>query len=326
MASNLKIDLRQLNTFLTVAERGSFSRASEVLFIAQPALSRQIRLLEEALGVEVFLRYGRGVVLTTAGKLLYDRGKAILQDFEQMQSDVTAVSGEVTGQVILGLLPTVSHALVSEVIEDYRRLYPKVTFAVRSAMSGTLQQMVSQHKIDLAITYDQKRNKNLRYIPLLEERFYLIAPPEAEVANRTSITLGEVFDLPLILPEEKHGLRMKMEMEAANRNKSLNMAFEVSAWPMLSEIIRRNLGYTVLSSATVHEMVIRKEVVAIPIIDPEVYRPIAIVTPSGIPSSVATMKLIDVILEKIAKHVKSGNWGGKLLFQETLDDQNVKNA
>ena len=75
MISNLKIDLRQLNTFLTIAERGSFSRASEVLFIAQPALSRQIRLLEEALGLQVFIRYGRGVVLTTAGKLLYQRGK-----------------------------------------------------------------------------------------------------------------------------------------------------------------------------------------------------------------------------------------------------------
>jgi len=70
MANNLKIDLRQLNTFLTIAERGSFSRASETLFIAQPALSRQIRMLEEALGVEVFVRYGRGVVLTTAGELI----------------------------------------------------------------------------------------------------------------------------------------------------------------------------------------------------------------------------------------------------------------
>ena len=63
---------------------------------------------------------------------------------------------------MLGLLPTVSHALVSEIIEIYRHLYPKVTFAVRSAMSGTLQQMVLQHKIDLAITYDQKKNKNVR--------------------------------------------------------------------------------------------------------------------------------------------------------------------
>lgn len=314
MISNLKIDLRQLNTFLTIAERGSFSRASEVLFIAQPALSRQIRLLEDALGLQVFIRYGRGVVLTTAGKLLYQRGKALVQEFEQLQSDVTAMAGEITGRVVLGLLPTVSHALVSEIIEIYRHLYPKVTFAVRSAMSGTLQQMVLQHKIDLAITYDQKKNKNLKCTPLLEERLYLIASPETEESERTSITLDEVLDLPLILPEEKHGLRTKMEMEAANRNKSVNMTFEVSAWPMLSEIIRRNLGYTILSSATVQEMVKRKEVVAIPITDPEIYRPIAIVTPSGTPSSVATMKLIEIVIDQVGKHVRSGNWRGKLLF------------
>src|SRR5690554_6239885 len=109
MISNLKIDLRQLKTFLTIADKGSFSRAAETLFIAQPALSRQIRLLEEALDVDVFVRLGRGVQLTAAGEVLYER--ALLQDVEQIQADVSAVAGSVTGHVTLGLLPTVSHEL-----------------------------------------------------------------------------------------------------------------------------------------------------------------------------------------------------------------------
>lgn len=276
-------------------------------------------MLEEALGVEVFVRYGRGVVLTTAGELLYKRSKALVQDIEKMQSDVMAVSGEVTGQVVLGLLPTVSHSFVCKIIEVYRRLYPKVSFAVRSAMSGTLQQMVSQHKIDIAISYDQKRQKGLRYIPLLEERFYLIAPPDSHVAKLNFITLRDVLDLPLILPEEKHGLRMKMEMEAAKVNKSLNIAFEVSAWPMLSEIIRSNLGFTILSPATAHEMLERNELVAIPITDPEVYRPLAIVTSSSIPTSVASMKLIEIITEQMKRQVKSGVWSGRLLLNKKPD-------
>lgn len=314
MPFNLNVDLRQLNTFLTVADTGSFSRASEKLFVAQPALSRQIRMLEEALNVDVFVRHGRGVVLTAAGELLYERARGLLQSLERTQADVTAVAGEVTGQVVLGLLPTVAHTFSGAIIEEYRKRFPQVNLAVKSAMSGTLQQMVMQHRLNLAISYNQSNHKNLRYRPLLEERLYLISPINTKVSNRSEITLDEVLELPLVMPEEKHGLRVTMEKEAAERNKSLNLALEVSAWPMLTDMVRRGLGYAILSSAAVHEMTTRKEVVAIPITSPELKRTLSIVTPTDLPSSVATLKLAEIIMQQVAKQVKAGTWKGKLLF------------
>ncbi|MEO9588987.1 MAG: LysR family transcriptional regulator, partial [Marinobacter sp.] len=241
MPFNLNIDLRQLNTFLTVADTGSFSRASEKLFVAQPALSRQIRMLEEALNVEVFVRHGRGVVLTAAGELLYERARILLQSLERTQADVTAVAGEVTGQVILGLLPTVTHRFSGTIIEQYRKRFPQVHLAVKSAMSGTLQQMVMQHRLNLAISYNHSNHKNLRYRPLIEEQLYLISPTDTRISKRSEITLDEVVELPLVIPEEKHGLRISMEKEAAERNKTLNLAMEVSAWPMLTDMVRRGL-------------------------------------------------------------------------------------
>lgn len=314
MPFNLNVDLRQLNTFLTVADTGSFSRASEKLFVAQPALSRQIRMLEEALNVDVFVRHGRGVVLTAAGELLYERARSLLQSLERTQADVTAVAGEVTGQVVLGLLPTVAHTFSGAIIEEYRKRFPQVNLAVKSAMSGTLQQMVMQHRLNLAISYSQSNHKNLRYRPLIEERLYLISPTNTKVSNRSEITLDEVLELPLVMPEEKHGLRVAMEKEAAERNKSLNLALEVSAWPMLTDMVRRGLGYTILSSAAVHEMTTRKEVVAIPITSPELKRTLSIVTPTDLPSSVATLKLAEIIMQQVAEQVGSGAWKGKLLF------------
>lgn len=314
MPFNLNVDLRQLNTFLTVADTGSFSRASEKLFVAQPALSRQIRMLEEALNVDVFVRHGRGVVLTAAGELLYERARTLLQSLERTQADVTAVAGEVTGQVVLGLLPTVAHTFSGAIIEEYRKRFPQVNLAVKSAMSGTLQQMVMQHRLNLAISYSQSNHKNLRYRPLIEERLYLISPTNTKVSNRSEITLDEVLELPLVMPEEKHGLRVAMEKEAAERNKSLNLALEVSAWPMLTDMVRRGLGYTILSSAAVHEMTTRKEVIAIPITSPELKRTLSIVTPTDLPSSVATLKLAEIIMQQVAEQVGSGAWKGKLLF------------
>ncbi|WP_166261960.1 LysR family transcriptional regulator [Marinobacter salicampi] len=314
MPFNLNVDLRQLNTFLTVADTGSFSRASEKLFVAQPALSRQIRMLEEALNVDVFVRHGRGVVLTAAGELLYERARSLLQSLERTQADVTAVAGEVTGQVVLGLLPTVAHTFSGAIIEEYRKRFPQVNLAVKSAMSGTLQQMVMQHRLNLAISYSQSNHKNLRYRPLLEERLYLISPTNTKVSNRSEITLDEVLELPLVMPEEKHGLRVAMEKEAAERNVSLNLALEVSAWPMLTDMVRRGLGYTILSSAAVHEMTTRKEVIAIPITSPELKRTLSIVTPTDLPSSVATLKLAEIIMQQVAEQVGAGTWKGKLLF------------
>ncbi|MDC0662956.1 LysR family transcriptional regulator [Marinobacter sp. SS21] len=314
MATNLNVDLRQLNTFITVADTGSFSRASEKLFVAQPALSRQIRMLESALNVEVFVRHGRGVVLTAAGELLYERTRALFQDLERTQADVSAVAGEVTGQVVLGLLPTAAHNFSGAIIENYHQLYPQVKLAVKSAMSGTLQQMVVQHRLDVAITYNPNSQRNLRYKPLLEEPLYLIGPAGNPFAERENVSLSEVVTLPLVLPEEKHGLRKMMEQEASKLGREINLALEVSAWPMLTDMVRRGLGYAVLPSASVHDMVARGELTTTPIVAPEMTRTLVLVTPADLPASVATRKLSDLIMRQVAEQVNQGAWKGRLLF------------
>lgn len=324
MSFNLNIDLRQLNTFLTVADTGSFSRASEKLFVAQPALSRQIRMLEDALNVEVFVRHGRGVVLTAAGELLYERARTLLQSLERTQADVTAVAGEVTGQVVLGLLPTVTHGFSGTIIEQYRKRFPQVQLSVKSAMSGTMQRMVMQHRLNLAISYTHSNHKNLRFRPLIEERLYLISPLNTRVSKLSEITLDEVLELPLVMPEEKHGLRVTIEKVAAERKKTPKLAMEVSAWPMLTDMVRRGLGYSVLSPAAVHDMVERNEVVAIPIISPELTRTLAIVTPTDLPSSVATIKLAEMIMQQVAEQVEAGTWKGKLLFNPKEISQSAR--
>ncbi|MEE3117337.1 MAG: LysR family transcriptional regulator [Pseudomonadota bacterium] len=315
-----KIDLRQLNSFVTIAEMGSFSRASEKLFVAQPALSRQIRLMEEALNVEVFVRHGRGVVLTAAGELLYEKAQTMFQDLERTQADVSAIAGEVTGQLTLGILPTAAHTFSGGIIEEFRRRYPQVTLAIKSAMSGTLQQMVSQHRVDLAITYNHGKLKHLHYTPLIEERFYRVSPPGTEVAGRSELTLDEVLELPLVMPEEKHGLRELMEKEAIKRHKKLELALEVNAWPLMTDLVRRGLGYTILSFASVHELVQRQEVVAIPIHSPEINRSLAIVTPKDLPPSIAAIKLAETIMNQVTLQVDDGIWKGRPLFRNNALD------
>nr|WP_271567116.1 LysR family transcriptional regulator [Bradyrhizobium sp. CCBAU 11386] len=102
------MDFRQLRTFSCVAELGSLSKASDTLRVAQPALSRQIKLLEHELRVELFTRNGRGMVLTEAGRLLLARTSGIVRQIDQIRDDIQSAKGPPSGQVVLGLVPTVS--------------------------------------------------------------------------------------------------------------------------------------------------------------------------------------------------------------------------
>lgn len=317
MPSPLKIDLRQLNTFVTVASTGSFSRAAEKLFTAQPALSRQIRLMEEALNTEVFVRHGRGVALTAAGELLYVKARSILQELERTQASVSAIGGEVTGQIVLGILPTASPEFTGSILAELQKRYPQVKVAIKSAMSGTLQQLVAEHRVDLAVSYNVSSRRYLQYTPLIEEQFYLIAPAASDVARQSRISMSAALDLPLIMPAEKHGLRELMEREALKLNKPLNLAFEVNAWPLMTDLVKRELGYTVLSYASVHEMVARGDVAAVPIVNPHLYRALAIVTPKDLPPSLATLKLAEIIREQVRLQVNQGLWRGRPLFIDT---------
>jgi LysR family nitrogen assimilation transcriptional regulator len=122
------MDLRQLRTFRSVAELGSLSKASDRLRVAQPALSRQIKLLEHELRVELFTRNGRGMVLTSAGQLLLDRTTGLVRQIEQVRDDLQSAGGRPSGRVVLGLVPTVSCVLsarfgrrVIETLPDLKR-------------------------------------------------------------------------------------------------------------------------------------------------------------------------------------------------------------
>jgi LysR family transcriptional regulator, nitrogen assimilation regulatory protein len=127
------MDLRQLTTFTQVADLGSLSKAAERLRIAQPALSRQIRLLEEELKVALFTRHGRGMELTSAGEMLRARASSILRQVEETRADLMQEAGAVRGRVVFGMPPTVGDVLATRLIERFLGLYPEVTLRAVTA-------------------------------------------------------------------------------------------------------------------------------------------------------------------------------------------------
>src|SRR6476661_8254754 len=147
------MDLKQLRTFRAVAELGSLSKAADRLRAAQPALSRHIKLLEHELRVELFVRNGRGMLLTSAGRMLLDRTTGLIRQIEQVSDDLKSANGNPSGRVILGLVPTVSAVLSGRFARRVINEFPDVSLRIVESYGGHLVEWLHRGEMDLAIIY-----------------------------------------------------------------------------------------------------------------------------------------------------------------------------
>ena len=214
------MNLQQLRSFVQVAELGSVSKAAESLFTVQSAISRQIKALEEDLETKLFYRHGRGLQLSETGKQLLPRATHILKEIEEAKSQIVASSENVSGEVTIGMPPTVASVLAGSLAERLANEYPGIRLRFVDAFSETLLSWLQQRKIDFAVLYDHKSQHNLRIYPLLLENLYLAMHPNNKLAKEKSIVLRDLSSEKLVLPSSGHSLRTLVE-----RVPVLNMIF-----------------------------------------------------------------------------------------------------
>lgn len=311
------MDLRQLRTFIHVAELGSFSKAAERLRIAQPALSRQIRMLEAELRVQLLVRHGRGVRLTDAGALFLDRAAGILRQIEQTRADVAAEAGEVAGEVSVGMPPSVGFVLTGPLVETFRRTYPKVRLKVVEGVGGFVHEWMLGGKLDIAILYEPGSTRHLEVSPLWSERLYLVGPAQAALSEAAPTPFADLDGLSLILPSAGHGLRGLLERQAAKSGIRLAIEIEADAMRIQKDLTARSLGFTVLPFAAVKPEVDAGALSAAPIIDPVVPRRVIRAFPADRPVSRAARLLGDDLVTVVRRLVAQGRWPG--LDPETPD-------
>ena len=170
------MNFKQLESFIHVAELGSFSKAALVLDIAQPALSRQVRALEMDLRETLLLRNGRGVVLTDAGQRLYAHGVNILQAAAQARQDMGANRGTPLGRITIGLPPSVGRQLTLPLIDGFQRRLPLARLAIVEGLSSHISEWISTGRVDLGLLYNPEAQPALEITPVLEEALCLVSP------------------------------------------------------------------------------------------------------------------------------------------------------
>ena len=245
------MNLTQLRYFVRVAEMGSFSKAAIELDVAQPALSRQVRLLETDLRVTLLQRTGRGVLLTEAGKRLYDHAVSILQLVAHAREDISANRGEATGRIVIGLPPSMGRMLTLPLVDAFKQHLPRARLAIVEGLSAHIVEWISTGRVDLGLIHNPDANPAIETIHVLDEPLCLVSASKGAARKAAPLPFTELVKLPLVLPEPSHAIRKLLETQAALAGLKLNIAYEVSSVSAILELVRSGHGHAVLAPSAI---------------------------------------------------------------------------
>ncbi len=233
------MDLRQLRYFAQIAESGNVSRAAEVLRIAQPSLSQQMRNLEDELGVPLLFRHARGVTPTELGLKFYEHARRILQEVERAKEVMRSQATSPSGRISVGLPTSACRGLSLPLHRTTAEALPDIGLHIVEAMSGTLDEWIQSGRLDVALLYDHKAFEHVAWTEMMVEDLMFVVPAAHPLAARHEIPFAQVFRqaLPVVLPGRPNVLRTVIEQLAA-RHDVTPVATDCESLPAIAELVR----------------------------------------------------------------------------------------
>lgn len=236
------MDLTRLQYFVAVAEAGSFSRAAAALHMSQPALSRQVLLLEEEVGQRLFERTGRGVQPTESGLALLAHARGIFDLAERARVDMRERQLSPRGRLTVGLPPRLAHVLTADLVERFHAQFPDAAITVVEGLSIRLREWLVAGRVDLALLFDPPHTPQLQQEMLLREPLVLISQQPLPQRMR----LADVALRTLVMPSGPNALRQLLEQHTRPRGLLLKLVAEVDSVQTVLSLVARGVADTVL--------------------------------------------------------------------------------
>ncbi|MCK2096865.1 LysR family transcriptional regulator [Thauera aromatica] len=292
------MDLKQLAYFVRVAELGSFTRASIALDIAQPALSRQVRLLEVELHQNLLVRNGRGVTLTEAGTVLLEHSRGVLHQIERLREELSRVRGALSGRVALGMPPSLSKRVAVPVTRAFRSRMPKAALSIIEGLSVTMQESLVSGRLDIALVYNATPSPDVDLIPLLDEALYLIQRSDDPAAGEP-ITLEDLARQPLVIPSRPNSIRMLVETELGKLGLHPEITLEIDGVPTILDLVADGAGRAVLTRNAVLTAATPSLFATRPIVSPQLQSRLSLALSSRRPSTGTQRAMLNLLEELI---------------------------
>jgi len=245
---------RRLQVFHTVARLLSFTKAAETLHMTQPAVTFQVRQLEEYFNTRLFDRTHNRISLTEAGERVYEYADRIFDLYNDMENSVREMTGEIRGALTIGASTTIAEYMLPALLGDFGTRYPEVTIHLRVSNSEGIVSMVENNTIDLGVVEAPVGNKNLVVEVCRQDQLVAIVPPNHDLAERESIQIDELLEYPFICREEGSGTREVInDYLNQNCNTALNISMELGSPEAVKGAVEAGMGVSVVSRATIQK-------------------------------------------------------------------------
>ncbi len=241
------MNLSQLKAFLAVAQDRSFSRAAEKLYLTQPAVSKQIQALEEGLGMRLFDRVGRSILLTEAGNILQDHAHIVFQTLEEARETITQLRGLQRGHLRISAASTIGTYMLPQPLGELKAQFPGIEISLAITNKARVVQQVLNHEVELGFVGPPVEPAELEREEYLLDELVLILAPTHRLAREESVGVAELAEEVFILREQGSGTREIMEEELGRVHVSLKKAMELGSTEAIKQAVAANLGVSIVS-------------------------------------------------------------------------------
>jgi len=303
------MELRQLKYFRVIAEVKSFNRASAVLFVSQPALSRQIKLLEEELETKLFFRDGRGVQLTPAGAEFYAHVRGIEKRLKNAVEATEKYSGK-SGEIAIGVPPSLGTRFMANTTLAIKELFPQMGLVLIEDFSHQLVDWVHSGRLDIAIVYGKPKSTAARSVPFASAKLYLLKSANSADAVTEEISFADLANYKLLSPAVPSTTRSKLEDIAEPLGVNLEFELQIDSQSTLKRLVADGDYHCVLPYPAVAEEVARGEIQALEIVDPCPMLDLSVMTAANAGPARSLESIEGILRRQLMEMIESRFWTG----------------
>jgi DNA-binding transcriptional LysR family regulator len=297
------MDFDQLHTFLEIVRLKSFSRAAQTCFRTQPAISAQIRQMEQELGTSLFERFGSRISLTTAGKIFSEYAQQLLEVRRQAIEAVGELDRIPKGELVIAANEATCVHVLPGVFSNYKQRFHEVQLQVTRAYGARAVQAVLENTVDFAVTQLPLQERKLEIVKVYSDEVRLLVPPGHPLAHAKSVTAEEVTGFPLLLPKTGR-TRAQIDQFLEPAESRIKISMELESSEMIKRFVMAGLGIGFMGTANAQEEIASGRLQGLSLGPMPLMRTLGLVYRRDKPLSRAALGFIEVVLE-FAKRVES---------------------
>ncbi|MCL6555299.1 MAG: LysR family transcriptional regulator [Burkholderiales bacterium] len=270
---------RRLQVFYTVAKQLSFTKAAELLYMTQPAVTFQVKQLEEHFNTRLFERSHSKITLTPAGELALQYAEKILALTREMETRMGELTGQVSGTLMVGASTTIAEYMLPRLLGEFKNRYPQVHCRLTVANSETIESKVADHTLDMGLIEAPSHHPQLEAEVVADDELVAICAPGHSIAQLAAVTPQQLAELPYVSREDGSGTREVVDAYfRANgvQPDDLHIVMELGSREAIKGAVEAGLGIAIVSRATISKETKLGDLVAVPL-DPPLHRPLSMV-------------------------------------------------